>query len=110
MLNVESRADESANYSFSVARTGINNGRQPGAAVVLMLKNDTIYNLLGIKLKKPENGEEAKRYFHYLTEVGLHLSAYNTLFETTWYGDLKWDKEKLKGKLKVETAFVPRHP
>lgn len=74
------------------------------------LTNDTIYSLLRIKLKKPENEDEATRNFDYLTEVGLHLSAYNTLFETTWYSDLKWDKDKLKEKLKVDTAFCAASP
>ena len=74
------------------------------------IANDTIYNLLRIKFKKPENEHEATRNFEYLTQVGLHLSAYNLLFETTWYGDLKWDKDKLKEKLKVDTAFCSESP
>lgn len=74
------------------------------------MANDTIYNLLRIKLKKPENEQEATGNFDYLTQVGLHLSAYNLLFETTWYGDLKWDKEKLKRRLRADTTSCSARP
>jgi hypothetical protein len=74
------------------------------------LANDTLYNLLRIKLKKPDNEEEATSNFNYLTQVGLHQSASNTLFETTWYEDLKWDREKLKERLKIDTAYCAASP
>lgn len=72
--------------------------------------NDTIFNLLRIKLKKPEHEQEATRNFEYLTQVGLHLSAYNLLFETTWYDNLKWDKDKLKERLRADTTFCSAWP
>lgn len=74
------------------------------------LANDTIYNLLRIKMKKPENEEEATNNFTYLTQVGLHQSAYNTLFEATWYDELKWNRDKLKESLKVDTAYCAASP
>ncbi len=66
------------------------------------LTNDTIYNILRIKFKQPDNEAEATDNFTYLTKVGLNLSAYNLLYETVWYENFKWDKEKLKEKLKTE--------
>lgn len=48
--------------------------------------NDTIYNILRIKFKKPDNEAEATDNFNYLTKIGLNLSAYNLLYETVWYG------------------------
>jgi hypothetical protein len=74
------------------------------------MANDTIYNLLRIKLKKPANEQEATGNFEYLTQVGLHLSAYNLLFEATWYGELEWDKEKLKGRLRTDTTSCSAWP
>lgn len=74
------------------------------------LTNDTIYNLLRVKFKKPDNEAEATDNFNYLIKTGLNLSAYNLLFETVWYEDLKWNKEKLKEKLKTDTADCCRYP
>jgi hypothetical protein len=68
------------------------------------LTNDTIYNLLKIKFKQPDNEAEATENFDYLTKVGLNLSAYNLLYETVWYENFKWDKRKLKEKLKTDTT------
>ena len=68
------------------------------------LTNDTIYNLLRIKFKQPDNEAEAIDNFNYLTKVGLNLSAYNLLYESVWYENFKWDKEKLKEKLKTDTT------
>jgi hypothetical protein len=72
--------------------------------------NDTIYNLLRIKFKQPENEAEAVDNFDYLTKVGLNHSAYNLLYEAVWYENFKWDREKMKQKLKtdtVENTFYP---
>jgi len=74
------------------------------------LANDTIYNLLRIKLKKPDNEEEATTNFNYLTMVELHQSAYNMLFEATWYDELKWNRDKLKENLTVDTAYCAASP
>jgi hypothetical protein len=68
------------------------------------LTNDTIYNLLRIKFKQPDNETEATDNFNYLTKVGLNLSAYNLLYETIWYENFKWDVDKLKEKLKTDTS------
>ena len=45
------------------------------------ITNDTIYNLLRIKFKQPDNEAEATSNFNYLTKLGLNLSAYNLLYE-----------------------------
>lgn len=74
------------------------------------LTNDTIYNLLRIKLKKPENETEAIDNFNYLTKAGLHLSAYNLLYETVGYENFNWNKEMMKEKLKKDTAYCCSSP
>lgn len=74
------------------------------------LINDTIYNLLKIKFKQPDNETEAKDNFDYLTKVGLNLSAYNLLYETAWYENFTWDREKLKKKLKTDTVDCCHYP
>jgi hypothetical protein len=74
------------------------------------LTNDTIYNLLRIKFKQPDNEAEAVDNFNYLTNVGLNLSAYNLLYETVWYENFKWDKENLTGKLKSDTTDCCAYP
>jgi hypothetical protein len=72
------------------------------------LTNDTIYNLIRIKYKRPIDNQEAQNNFDYLVKIGLNLSAYNMLFEWTMYENIKWDKENLKKKLKTDTlsSFV----
>lgn len=72
--------------------------------------NDTIYNLLRIKFKQPDNEVEAINNFDYLVKMGLNLSAYNLLYETIWYENFKWDKEKLKQKLKTDTVDNSPYP
>lgn len=74
------------------------------------LTNDTIYNLIKIRFKKPGNEEEATDNFNYLAKVGLNLSAYNVLYETVWYENFTWDREKLKGKLKTDTTYCCSSP
>jgi hypothetical protein len=72
--------------------------------------NDTIYNLLRIKFKQPDNEAEARGNFDYLTKMGLNLSAYNLLYEAVWYENFKWNKEKLKQKLKTDTVDNSAYP
>ena len=72
--------------------------------------NDTIYNLLRIKFKRPENEAEAIDNFDYLAKVGLNHSAYNLLYEALWYENFKWDKEKMKQKLKTDTVDNTSYP
>jgi hypothetical protein len=72
--------------------------------------NDTIYNLLRIKFKQPDNEAEASDNFDYLTRIGLNLSAYNLLYETVWYENFKWDKEKMKQRLKTDTVVNSFYP
>jgi hypothetical protein len=74
------------------------------------LTNDTIYNLLRIKFKQPDNESEAIDNFNYLTKIGLNLSAYNLLYESGWYESFKWDKNKMKEKLKTDTADWCAYP
>ncbi|MBS1979277.1 MAG: hypothetical protein JST46_18045 [Bacteroidetes bacterium] len=72
--------------------------------------NDTIYNLLRIKFKQPDNEAEATDNFNYLLKVGLNLSAYNLLYEAGWYENLTWDREKMKQKLKTDTVDNSFYP
>lgn len=67
------------------------------------LTNDTIYNLLKIKYKRPENEKEAKDNLDYLIKIGLNLSAYNMLYEWTMYENVNWDKDELAKRLKTDT-------
>ena len=66
--------------------------------------NDTIYNLLRIKLNKPISEKDALINFHYLTKIGLDFSAYNLLYERYDYQDFNWDRDKLKKELKTDTV------
>ena len=72
--------------------------------------NDTIYNLLRIKFKQPDNEAEASDNFDYLTRLGLNLSAYNLLYEAVWYQNFKWDREKMKQRLKTDTVDNSFYP
>lgn len=72
--------------------------------------NDTIYNLLKVKFKQPDNEVEARANFDYLTKIGLNLSAYNLLYETVWYENFKWDKDKMKQNLKTDTVDNSPYP
>lgn len=74
------------------------------------LTNDTILNLLRIKYKQPENVDEATENFEYLRSLGLHQSAYNMLFEWSWYEDIAWDEERLKDSLKQDSASCRAYP
>ncbi len=74
------------------------------------LTNDTIYHLLRIKFKQPENEAEAKYNFEYLRNLGLNLSAYNLLYESYWYQDLRWDRERMKRRLKPDTIDNSHYP
>lgn len=44
--------------------------------------------------------------FQTLRRLGLHQSAYNLLFETYRYQDLKWNKDSLVGTLKQSNKFI----
>ena len=74
------------------------------------LTSDTIFNLLRIRFKQPDNELEAIDNFDYLTKIGLNLSAYNLLYEAFWYENLKWDKEKMRQKLKTDTIGNSPYP
>lgn len=74
------------------------------------LTNDTIYNLLRIRFTPPGSEAEALQNFLYLTGIGLNLSAYNVLYESTWYENLNWDREALRTKLLVDTAYCCAFP
>ncbi len=65
--------------------------------------NDTVYNLIKLP-REASNDENAIQYFNYLKTIGLHASAYNLLFESTLYENIKWDREKLKQGLKKDTS------
>ena len=65
--------------------------------------NDTLFNLIRIKVEKPGNLEQALGNFHYLVNIGLHQSAYNMLYESSTYVDLDWDRKTLEAELTTDT-------
>jgi len=68
------------------------------------LVNDTILNLIRIKVERPETDAQALKNFEYLKSIGLHGSAYNLLFERYSYYEIKWDNENLKNGLRRDTV------
>lgn len=71
------------------------------------LVNDTLLNLLQIEYRTDNLTEElAMIDFQTLRRLGLHQSAYNLLFETYRYQDLKWNKDSLVGTLKQSNKFI----
>ena len=74
------------------------------------LTNDTILNLLQIKYKMPENEEGALESFEYLKTIGLNQSAYNVLFEWSWYDAMQWNREKLKERLTRDSTGCEAKP
>jgi hypothetical protein len=66
------------------------------------LVNDTAYNLIRLR-QGPINDETSIQYFEYLKTIGLYASAYNLLYESPPYDNIKWDREKLRQGLKRDT-------
>lgn len=71
------------------------------------LVNDTLANLLQIEYRIDSlTLELARQDFETLRLLGFHQSAYNLLFETYKYQDLKWDRDSLVNTLKQSDKFV----
>ncbi len=71
------------------------------------LVNDTLANLLEIEFRTDSLTEQkAQQNFETLRRFGFHQSAYNLLFETYKYQDLKWNKDTLATSLKQSDKFI----
>jgi hypothetical protein len=71
------------------------------------LVNDTLVNLLEIEFRTDSLTEQLARHdFETLRRLGFHQSAYNLLFETYKYQDLKWNRDSLLTTLKQSNKFI----
>jgi len=69
------------------------------------LVNDTLYNLVLIReLSDSITLDLANKHFEYLTNIGMHQSAYNLLFESYRYSHLNWNRDKLLERLTVDSV------
>ena len=69
--------------------------------------NDTLLTLLQIEFRKDSLTEQlARQDFETLRRLGFHQSAYNLLYETYKYQDLKWDRDSLAKTLKELDKFI----
>jgi len=71
------------------------------------LVNDTLVNLLEIEFRTDSLTEQqARQDFETLRRLGFHQSAYNLLYETYKYQDLKWNRDSLVKTLKQSDKFI----
>ncbi len=71
------------------------------------LVNDTLVNLLEIEFRTDSLTEQkAEQDFETLRRLGFHQSAYNLLFETYKYQDLKWNRDSLARTLIQSDKFI----
>lgn len=71
------------------------------------LVNDTLIQLLQIDYRTDSLTEQlARQDFETLRRLGFHQSAYNLLFETYKYQDLKWDRDSLEKTLTQSKTFI----
>ena len=69
--------------------------------------NDTLLNLLQIEYRPDSLTEQlAKNDFQTLRRLGFHQSAYNLLFETYKYKDVKWNRDCLITTLKQSDKYI----
>lgn len=69
--------------------------------------NDTLTQLLQIEYRTDSLTEQlARQDFETLRQLGFHQSAYNLLFETYRYQDLKWNRDSLKKTLIQSKSFI----
>jgi hypothetical protein len=69
--------------------------------------NDTLVDILGIEFQTDTLTEQlAKQNFETLKRLGFHQSAYNLLYETYEYQDLKWDRDRLVKTLKEADQYT----
>lgn len=83
-------------------KTGLTSHKANSALV-----NDTLMQLLKIDYKTDDLTEQlARQDFEALRQLGFHQSAYNILFETYRYQDLKWNRDSLEKTLKQSDKFT----
>jgi hypothetical protein len=71
------------------------------------LVNDTLYNLAFIEYRGDTlNSTIATDNFLRLKNFGFHQSAYNLLYETSEYENVKWNRDSLKSKLTRSDNFI----
>jgi hypothetical protein len=71
------------------------------------LVNDTLLNLLQIEYRTDSLTEQlAKHDFETLRRFGFHESAYNLLFETYRYQDLKWNRDSWEKTLQQSNKYI----
>lgn len=71
------------------------------------LVNDTLYNLGWIEFRCDTlNTTIANDNFIRLKNFGFHQSAYNLLYETTRYENIKWNRDSLKSTLTKSRNIV----
>jgi len=69
--------------------------------------NDTLRQLLEIEFRYDSlTNELAHQDFETLRRLGFHQSAYNLLFETYKYQDLKWNRDSLVKTLNQSNEFL----
>jgi len=71
------------------------------------LINDTLYNLTFMEYRADTlNSTIATDNFLRLRKFGFHQSAYNLLYETTKYENVKWNRDSLKSTLTKSNNFI----
>ncbi len=69
--------------------------------------NDTLRQLLEIEFRYDSlTNKLAQQDFETLRRLGFHQSAYNLLFETYKYQDLKWNRDSLVKTLNQSNEFI----
>jgi hypothetical protein len=69
--------------------------------------NDTLKNLLEIEYRYDTlTSELARQDFETLKRLGFHQSAYNLLYESYKYQDIKWNRDSLVKTLKLSNKFI----
>lgn len=73
----------------------------------LKLVNDTLVNLLNVEFRTDSLTEQlAHQDFITLRRLGFHQSAYNLLFKSYKYQNLKWNRDSLVMTLKQSNKFI----
>jgi len=71
------------------------------------LVNDTLASLLQIEfITDSFSKQQALQDFETLKHLGFHQSAYNLIFESYKYQDLKWNKDSLANTLNQSDKFI----
>lgn len=69
------------------------------------LVNDTLFNLFQMRdISDSITPELGMKHFNYLTNIGMHESAYNVLFESMAYEHLNWNRTELLKRLTIDSV------